>query len=108
MAGYWIARSHILDPQRYVAYTAGASLAARNAPVKGQILARGGEYQVLEGCEDFERHVLLRFPQFDDATQFYRSADYQAAAALRWNGGGRNELVIVQGVDGANGSLAIP
>jgi uncharacterized protein (DUF1330 family) len=103
MASYWIARSHVLDPRRYGAYAEGASLAAKNAPVKGEILARGGEYQILEGSEDFERHVLLRFPRFGDATRFYHSTDYQAAAALRWNGGGRNELVIVQGVGGETG-----
>ena len=100
MAGYWIARSHILDPRRYGAYMEAASLAGKNAPVQSEILARGGKYQILEGCEDFERHVLPRFPRFDDATRFYHSADYQAAAALRWNGGGRNELVVVQGVGG--------
>lgn len=99
MPSYWIARSRILDPERYGAYARAAGWAGQNAVISPQILARGGQHRILEGSSDFERNVLLKFPRFEDAILFYYSSAYQDAAALRRNGAGINELVVTEGID---------
>ncbi len=93
--GYWIARSKIIDESRYFDYVrqAGAASCEFNA----QILARGGRFEILEGTPTFERHVLVRYPSFEAALEFYHSDAYQRAAAIRLGGAGINELVIVEG-----------
>ena len=63
-----------------------------------RMLARGGRQEVLEGASSFERHVLVEYPSFQAALDFYHSPDYQRAASIRLAGAGINELVIVEGV----------
>jgi len=62
------------------------------------MLARGGRQQVVEGVVGFERHVLVEYPSFEAALDFYHSEAYQRAARLRLGGAGINELVIVEGI----------
>ena len=93
--GYWIARSKILDEDRYFDYVRQAGSASRE--FGAQILARGGRFELLEGSSIFHRHVLVRYPSFEAALDFYHSDEYQRAAAIRLGGAGINELVIVEG-----------
>ena len=62
------------------------------------MLARGGRSQVLEGVTNFHRQVLVEYPSFQAALDFYHSDAYQKAARIRLAGAGINELVIVEGV----------
>jgi uncharacterized protein (DUF1330 family) len=64
-----------------------------------QVLVRAGKYQVLEGPDDFDRYVLLRFPSMDAALTYYRSPEYQEAAAIRRTASHRCDLVVVEGID---------
>ncbi len=93
--GYWIARSKIIDPARYFDYVQQAGPASKL--FGSQILARGGRFKILEGTSTFDRHVLVQYPSFEAALEFYHSDDYQRAAAIRLGGAGINELVIVEG-----------
>ncbi len=92
---YWIARSKIIDQNRYLDYVRQAGPAS--VDFGSQILARGGRFEILEGTTLFHRHVLVRYPSFDAALAFYHSDAYQRAAAIRLDGAGINELVIVEG-----------
>ena len=97
MPAYWVARSKIHDPVQYKRYTdLVPAIIARH---EGKILARGGGYRILEGPEHFERFVVIEFPTLDQAVACHRSAEYQAAAALRRAGAGEVELVIVESGD---------
>ena len=95
---YWIARSKILDEERYMEYARQAGSAFQALPGHPQMLARGGRFEILEGVKTFHRHVLVQYPSFDAALDFYHSEAYQRAARIRLDGAGVNELVIVEGI----------
>lgn len=97
MPAYWVARSKINDPAEYNNYT--DRVPAIIARFGGQVLARGGRYQILEGPEKFHRFVVIEFPSLEQALACQRSPEYQEAAAFRRNGAGEVELVIVEGGD---------
>lgn len=95
---YWIARSKIINPDEYFKYVKLAGHASQNYGAK--ILSRGGRFEICEGTMEFKRFVLVEYPSFDAAMEFYHSQAYQDAAAFRRTGAGINELVIVEGEDG--------
>ena len=95
MPAYWVARSKIHDPVRYKKYT--DLVPAILEKYGGKVLARGGEFQIMEGPEHFERFVVVEFPSFEEAVACHRSPEYQAAAAHRRDGAGEVEQVIVEG-----------
>lgn len=97
MPGYWVARSKINDAVEYKKYT-DRVLDAISA-FNGKVLARGGDYKILEGPEKFHRFVVIEFPSMEDAIACHESEAYQSAAAYRKGGAGEVELVIVDGVD---------
>jgi len=94
MTAYWVARSRINDPVEYKKYT--DRVPAIIARFGGRVLARGGNYRILEGPEHFHRFVVIEFPSLEDAVACHDSAEYREAAAFRRGGAGEVELVIVQ------------
>jgi uncharacterized protein (DUF1330 family) len=97
MTAYWVARSRINDPTQYKKYT--DRVPEIIAQFGGKVLARGGNYRILEGPEKFERFVVIEFPSMDQAIACHDSPEYQAAAAFRRGGAGEVELVIVEAGD---------
>lgn len=97
MAAYWLARSRVVDAVEYRKYT--DLVPAILAKFGGKVLARGGKFNILEGPENFERHVVVEFPSLERAEACFNSPEYTAAAAFRRSGAGINELVIVEGGD---------
>ena len=98
MPGYWVARSKISDPVEYKKYT--DLVPGVIAQFGGKVLARGGDYKILEGPEKFHRFVVIEFPTMADAIACHASDAYQQAAAFRKGGAGEVELVIVDGIGG--------
>jgi uncharacterized protein (DUF1330 family) len=97
MPAYWLARSKINDPVAYKEYTDRVPVIL--AQFGGRILARGGDYKILEGPEKFHRFVVIEFDSMADAIACQESEAYQQAAAFRKDGGGEVELVIVDGIN---------
>ena len=95
MVAYWVARSKIHDPGEYKKYT--DRVPAILEQFGGTVLARGGEYRILEGPETFERFVVIEFPSLEQAVACHDSPEYQEAASYRRAGAGDVELVIVEG-----------
>jgi uncharacterized protein (DUF1330 family) len=95
MAAYWLARAKIIDPVEYKKYT--DLVPAILAKFGGKVLARGGQFQIMEGPEHFERFVVIEFPSMERAVACHGSPEYQAAAEYRRNGVGEVEQVIVAG-----------
>ncbi|MBC93543.1 MAG: hypothetical protein CMM38_07860 [Rhodospirillaceae bacterium] len=99
MPAYWLARAHIKDPVAYKNYT--DKLPKLFEKYNARVLARGGEYKVLEGDKPpFERYIVIEFVTSKAAEDFFNSDDYTNAAAFRRAPGvAKNELVIVEGGD---------
>jgi uncharacterized protein (DUF1330 family) len=94
--GYWIARVDVRDPERYKDYVSTAKTAFERYGAK--FLARGGEYDALEG-QARARNVVIEFPSRQAALDCYNSAEYQAAKAIRVEVADA-EMVVVDGFDG--------
>jgi uncharacterized protein (DUF1330 family) len=93
--GYWIAHVDVTDPEGYKAYTTADMVPFGR--FGGRFLVRGGRREVVEG-KVRARTVVLEFPSYRAALDCYRSADYQAAAALR-KGKAELDLFIIEGCD---------
>ena len=81
MAAYIIGRVQVTDWPRYAEYmklTPGII-----AQYGGRFIARGGESVTLEGPEETNRVVILEFPTFEAAKQFFHSEEYRQAKAVR-------------------------
>jgi uncharacterized protein (DUF1330 family) len=97
MPAYWIARSKITDPVEYKKYT--DLVPDIIASHQGKVLARGGNFRIMEGPTKFHRFVVIEFPTMALATGCFESPAYQAAAAYRRAGAGEVENVIVESGD---------
>ncbi len=97
LTAYWLARARIVDPVEYKRYT--DLVPGILVKYGGRVLARGGRFKILEGPEDFERHVVIEFPSLEQAEACFNSPEYREAAAYRRAGAGINELVIVESGD---------
>jgi uncharacterized protein (DUF1330 family) len=81
MAAYIIADVDITDPVKYEDYkklTPGAV-----AKHGGRFVARGGQTATLEGTWKPGRVVIIEFPTFEQARNFYTSVEYTAARRAR-------------------------
>jgi uncharacterized protein (DUF1330 family) len=99
MTAYLIGRMAITDPDTYAQYKVHTPAIVEK--YGGRFLARGGPRVTVEGAEDERRIVVVEFPSTENARQFYYSAEYQAAKAIRKDAAEAVELVIVEGFEPA-------
>jgi uncharacterized protein (DUF1330 family) len=78
---YLIVQADITHPEQYAAYVKVAPDIV--SKYGGRYLARGGRSLTLEGPPARSRVVVLEFPSFDAARQFYDSPEYAEARKLR-------------------------
>lgn len=98
MPAYWIARAKINNPVEYKRYT--DLVPAIIEKYGGKVLARGGNYEIMEGPDYFHRFVVIEFPTLADGTACFKSEEYEAAAAFRRaNGAGEVQTVVVESGD---------
>jgi len=62
----------------------------------GRFLVRGSKAEALEGAQP-KRMVLLEFPSYEQALQWYRSPEYAPLITLRQKAS-RGRLVLAEGV----------
>jgi uncharacterized protein (DUF1330 family) len=91
---YWLARAKVIDPVNYKKYT--DLVPGILAKFGGKVLARGGNFKILEGSDKHHRFVVVEFASLEQAVACHDSPEYTAAAAHRRNGAGDNDLVIVE------------
>ena len=64
MKAYWVARSKIINKINYKKYTDLVPYIIEK--YNDKILARGGNFKVLEGNDQFHRFVIIEFPSLED------------------------------------------
>ncbi|HUV13500.1 MAG TPA: DUF1330 domain-containing protein [Acidobacteriota bacterium] len=97
VAGYMIVRVEVTDWEQYQKYmevTPGIV-----AQYGGRFIVRGGRTSALEGPEESTRVVVVEFPSFDRAVEFYNSPEYTEARRLR-QGAANAQFLAVEGVEG--------
>ena len=94
MKAYWIARSKIIDPINYKKYT--DQVPSIIAKFGGKVLARGGNFKILEGTDKFHRFVVIEFPSLKHGEECWISEDYKNASFHRKNGAGEVDLILIE------------
>ena len=96
MAAYVIVDVQVTDPQAYEEYR--RQVPATLERYGGRFAVRGGRYETLEGSWQPQRIVVLEFPDYERARQWYDSPEYQAIIPLREQHARTNFLTLVEGV----------
>lgn len=94
MKAYVIAQIDVQDPVRYADYvklTPGTI-----EPFGGRFIARGGRAEKLEGDIAVNRVVVLEFPSYQQAKDWYESDGYRIAMAIR-RSSSKGSLILVEG-----------
>ena len=93
--GYVIAQLKVTNPENYKEYVTKVSEVVKK--FGGEYLVRNGEYQVVEGEDNFPRLVIIRFPSYERALEWYHSDEYKPVKDIRLqNSEGSN--IIVKGI----------
>lgn len=94
MSAYVIVEIEVHDPERYEDYK---NLAAATVQAyDGRYVARGGRAALLEGEVAPRRVVVLEFPTYERAVQWWNSPEYAPAKALRQETA-TSRMVVVEG-----------
>lgn len=94
MSAYVIVNVDTKQPQEYERYKEMAQKTV--AQYGGRYLVRGGQMQVLEGSWAPTRIVVLEFPSYEKAHEWWHSAEYAPAKELRQRLS-TTDLLIVEG-----------
>jgi uncharacterized protein (DUF1330 family) len=92
---YVVIQIDVTNPKQYAEYTKISP--GIIAKFGGRFVARGGRTTTLEGPPARGRVVVVEFPSFERAQEFYNSPDYQAARKVR-DGAANAQFVLVEGL----------
>jgi len=92
MTGYAIFQIEITNPEEYKNYVAKAS--GLVAKYGGEYLVRGGDYECVEGEWKLPRTVVVKFPSYEKALEFYNSEEYKPVRQIRLDNSVGNVIII--------------
>lgn len=95
MPAYLIVEVEVTDPAKYGEYR--KLVPASLAPYDGKFVVRGGACETLEGSWQPKRVVVIEFASVARAKQWWESAEYSAAKALRQQAA-TTQMIVVEGV----------
>ena len=80
-SGYVIAQIKVTNQEKYKEYVEKVTSIVEK--FDGEYLIRNGEHQVVEGESNFPRIVLLKFPSYERAIEWYNSKEYEPVKKIR-------------------------
>ena len=93
--GYVIAQLKVTNPENYTEYVKKVTDVVKK--FGGEYIVRNGEYQVVEGEDNFPRIVIIKFPSYEKALEWYHSDEYKPIKNIRLkNSEGSN--IIIKGI----------
>jgi uncharacterized protein (DUF1330 family) len=95
MPAYVVVNIDVRDPERYAEYVERAPESV--ARFGGRYIARAGRTDVLEGDWIPKRFVILEFPTYEDAKDWWASEEYADAKALR-HATATTQMVVTDGL----------
>jgi uncharacterized protein (DUF1330 family) len=95
MAAYIIAEVDVHDTEAYEAYR--QRVPATIAQYGGRYLARGGRCEALEGGSTPKRVVILEFPSFEQARDWWASEEYREPKLIRQRAA-TTDLILIDGI----------
>ena len=91
-AGYVIAQLKVTNPENYKEYVEKVKPIAEK--YGGEYLVRGGKNVTVEGSWQHPRTVVIKFPSYDKAMEWYNSEDYKPIKQIRLDNADSNGMII--------------
>ena len=92
MSGYLIGTIDIKNPEAYKEYLAKVTDIVEK--FGGEYLVRAGEYTVMEGKWDYSRNVVIKFPSYEKALEWYNSEEYKPVRQIRLDNSVGNFIIV--------------
>ena len=95
MSGYLIAQLNMTDKENFKLYAETVPESVKK--FGGKYLVRAGEFKSMQGKWDFTRNVIIEFPTYEKALEWYNSEEYKPIKQIRLdNSEGTN--IIIKGI----------
>ena len=95
MSGYLIAQLNMTDKESFKLYA--ETVPESVIKFGGKYLVRAGEFKSMQGKWDFPRNVIIEFPTYEKALEWYNSDIYKPLKELRQKGSEGN-IIIIKGI----------
>ena len=92
MSGFAIFNIDIKKPEEYKEYVEKVKPIAEK--FDGEYIVRGGETKVLEGTWTYSRTVVIKFPSYEKALEWYNSDEYKPVKQIRLENSVGNGIII--------------
>ena len=96
MTGYVIANIDVKNPETYKEYISKVKPIVEK--FGGEYLVRAGEYKVIDGEWKYPRTVVIKFPTYEKALEWYNSEEYKPVKPIRLENTVTN-AIIIKGVE---------
>ena len=92
MSGFAIFNIKIKKPEEYKEYIERVKPVAEK--FGGDYIIRGGETKVVEGEWSYPRTVVIKFPSYEKALEWYNSEEYKPIKNIRLDNADSNGMII--------------
>ena len=92
MSGFAIFNIEVKKPEEYKEYVEKVKPIAEK--FGGEYIVRGGETILLEGTWAYPRTVVIKFPSYDKALEWYNSDEYKPIKQIRLENSIGNGIII--------------
>ena len=92
MAGYLIAQINIINDEPYKEYIRQTSPIIKK--YQGEFLIRGGRFENVLGKWEYARTVVIKFPSYETALNWYHSDEYKPVKKIREENSEGNVIII--------------
>ena len=94
MSAYLIAQINVENLENYKKYIEQVTPLAQK--FKGEYIVRSGNYSIVQGQWPFQRNVIIKFPSYKIALNFFNSEEYKPIKKIRENNSSGN-IIIIEG-----------
>ena len=92
MSGFAIFNIEVQKPEKYKEYIEKVKPVAEK--FGGDYIIRGGETKVVEGKWIYPRTVVIKFPSYEKALEWYNSEEYKLIKQIRLENSVANGIII--------------
>ncbi len=92
MSGYAIFNIEIKNQESYKEYVSKVKPIAEK--YGGEYIVRGGEFKIMEGQWIYPRTVVIKFPSYEKALEWYNSEEYKPVKQIRLDNSLSNGIII--------------
>ena len=92
MSGYAIFNINVKNPENYKEYVEKVKPTAEK--YGGEYIVRGGDNTVVEGSWQHPRTVVIKFPTYERALEWYNSEEYKPIKQIRLDNAESNGMII--------------